>query len=111
MLALLVLCGSGCSTSSVSHFCDTLTKAKLDFQPINQPAHEFAALDQVLAGLSPQDRRLVAPVRDYMRILYGQSDWSEARKLQFLSHFFHVDAPALDRRLRRECDVPLSKRI
>jgi hypothetical protein len=109
--ALLLVSAAGCSSSSTSKFCSTLTQSKLDFSSISQPSHELHALDQVLAQLSPKDRKYVAPVRDYARILYGRSTWSTDQKLQFLKHFFSVDGPALDRRLRKECDVPLDKRI
>jgi hypothetical protein len=111
LAAMLVALASGCSSSTSSALCSTLTRSKVDFSDLDNPAHELAALDKVLERLSPRDRKLVAPVRDYARILYQRSDWSQARKLAFLQHFFKVDAPALDKHLRDDCGVPLDKRI
>jgi len=48
---LLLVCAAGCSSSSTSKFCSTLTHTKLDFSPIGQPTHELRALDQLLAQL------------------------------------------------------------
>jgi len=111
LAALLGSLLAGCSSSSSSAFCSTLTRSKLDFSGVTQPTKELRALDQVLGQLPPGDRRVVSPVRDYARILYGRSGWSEDQKLKFLSRFFKSDAPALDRRLRSECNVPLGSRI
>ncbi len=111
LAVLLAALAAGCSTSPTSRFCSTLTNSKLDFAQVADPAKEFAALDQVLAQLSPRDRRLVEPVRSYVQILYRRSPLPQKQQIAFLSHFFHVDAPALDRRLRSECNVPLDKRI
>ena len=109
--ALLAAFVAGCSGSSTTSFCSTLTSSKLDFSHVTQPAQELAALDQLIAKLSPSDRRLVIPVRQYVQILYRQSPMSAKQTTAFLARFFRVDAPALDRRLRSECNVSLAKRI
>ncbi|HEY1739790.1 MAG TPA: hypothetical protein VGI86_13815 [Acidimicrobiia bacterium] len=109
--ALLAAFAAGCSSSPTSSFCSTLTSSKVDFSQIAEPAHEVAALDQLIAKLSPSDRRLVIPVRQYVQILYRQSPMTKQQQTAFLTRFFHVDAPALDRRLRKDCNVSLAKRI
>ncbi len=109
--ALLASFLGGCGSSSTTAFCSTMTHTKVDFSDVSNPGKELRALDEVLAQLSPHDRRLVVPVRDYARILYRRSQWNERQKLAFLTRFFHVDAPALDKRLHDECNVTLNSRI
>ena len=111
LAALLASLAAGCTTSQASRFCSAMTSSKLDFADTAHPTKELAALDQVIAELSPRDRHLVVPVRDYARLLYNRSSWSAEQKVAFLTRFFHVDAPKLDKRLRDDCDVPLNNRI
>ncbi|HEY3834108.1 MAG TPA: hypothetical protein VGO03_17590 [Acidimicrobiia bacterium] len=109
--ALLASFAAGCSSSSASSFCSTLTSSKLDFSQVTAPAKELGTLDQLIAKLSPTDRRLVLPVRQYVAVLYQQSSLTKPQQTAFLKHFFRVDAPALDQRLRKDCNVSLAKRI
>ena len=109
-LVVLAL-ASGCSGSSTSSFCGTLTHSKVDFGDVTNATRELAALDHVLAQLSQRDRKVVAPVRDYVSILYRRTTWTQKQQVTFLSRFFRVEAPALDKRLRDECNVSLDKRI
>ena len=111
LATLFASLASGCATSEASRFCGALTSSKLDFVDVQQGAKELAAIDQVISALPARDRHLVIPVRDYARILYGKSNWSEQHKLTFLNHFFKTDAPALDKRLRHDCHLDIDKRI
>jgi hypothetical protein len=108
---LSALGAAGCgSSSSADGLCGALTHAESGFKS-TQPTQTIAALDDVIARLSPADRRLVTPVRDYALILYGRTHWSEQHKEQFLTQFFKTDAPALDRRLRNSCRIAIPTRI
>lgn len=99
----------GACGSSTSSFCRAWERPDRRLDGVEGPGGRVAAIESVIARLAPADRPPVRGLRDYAAVLFGASKRSTAEQQQIVTHFLSVDAPALDRRLRSECRVPLGR--
>ena len=108
VVAFALVTGAGCSDRT-SAYCDAWTRPDARLDGVAGPAGRIAAIDAVIERLAPGDRAPVQGLRSYAEVLFGAAHLSDAEQQAVVTHFLAVDAPALDRRLRSECRVPLGR--
>lgn len=104
--AVLVLVVASACSQQPTAFCAQVARADRGFDADQSNEATLAAIDRLLVRLPAGDRADVRAVRDFLDVAANPGRRDAARVAGAVAEFRRA-LPRLDRRLRRECGVPL----